>query len=113
MRIVLRNTTTRKDAVYILDAVGYTAQGGHPQFALTAYWGRWPTFLQSKFAKLRWQSKYHGASRINLQMKVQEIITAKLCKGYQVQENHSVLPEWPICLYGQNWRWYQRPAGSL
>lgn len=103
MRIVMQNQGNgRKDAVYVLDVP--PSLGG--EYALTAYWGRWDTFLCSKFARLRWQSKYRGDSKPDLMGKVQRICSEKMRKGYRVQEGHSILPEWPILPFGQNWKNY-------
>lgn len=108
MRIVLRNTTTRQDAVYVLDAVGFgNSNGGPSEYWLTAYWGRWPRFLAEGVFGLRRQEKYHGHDRLNLIERTRTIVTEKLCNGYQVMEEHSRLPDWCICQWGQNWRDYQ------
>ena len=104
VRIIMRNRGNgREDAVYILDIP--PSFGG--DYALTAYWGRWATFLRSKFAQLRWQSKYRGSDKLDLMEAVQRICSEKLRKGYQVQEERSILPEWPILPYGQSWREYR------
>ena len=103
VRIVMRNHGNgRKDAVYILD-IPPNLDG---EYALTAYWGRWATFLRSKFAQLRWQSKYRGESKPDLMETVQRICSEKMRGGYRVQEKRSILPEWPILPFGQNWRQY-------
>ena len=99
VRIVMRNQGNgREDAVYILDIP--PALSG--KYALTAYWGRWATYQRSKFAQLRWQSKYRGDSKLDLIETVQRICSEKLRKGYRVQEECSILPEWPILPFGQN-----------
>ena len=99
MRIVLRNTSTRLDAVYVLDGTGFGSV-----YWLTGYWGRWPGFLRDGVFGLRKQEKYCGPAKADLIRKVQEIVSEKLAKGYRVQEDVSRLPQWPIMPYGQDWR---------
>ena len=105
MRIVLRNNTTRKDAVYVISAVGFTGPD-ESEYWVTGYWGRWATFAENDTEGLRQQEKYHGNCKGMLMTTVQELVTAKLCNNYKVVPERSSLPEWPICLYGQNWRDY-------
>lgn len=103
VRIVMRNRGNgREDAVYILD-IPPNLTG---EYSLVAYWGKWATFLRSKFAQLRWQSKYRGPDKLDLIEAVQRICSAKMRRGYKVQEERSILPEWPILPFGQNWREY-------
>jgi len=108
MRIVLRNTTFRKDAVYILDAVGFHSEGsGEYEYWLFAYWGRWAAFLSGGTSVLRKQEKYNGLVKVDLMAITQRIVAEKMNKGYRVQEEMSLLPEWLILPYGQNWREYE------
>lgn len=105
MIIVLRNNTTRKDAVYVVSAVAFRGPDESEYWA-TGYWGRWSTFAENGTDGLRRQVKYNGKCKGALMTAVQELVTSKLCNSYKVVPEHSSLPEWPICLYGQRWQDY-------
>ena len=104
MRIVLRNNTTRKDAVYVVSAVGF-AGPDESEYWVTGYWGPWAAFVKDTEG-LRRQEKYNGKCKGSLIDTVQKLVTSKLCNNYKVVPEHSDLPEWPICLYGQRWQDY-------
>ena len=106
MRIVLRNRGRgRVNAVYVLDAVAFRSKSDETEYWLTAYWGKWEKFDSSDgVGGLQSQEKYHGPCRADLVDKVQKLVSGKMGKGYQVQEELSHLPDWPILPHGQNWR---------
>lgn len=107
MRIVLRNRGRgRVDAVYVLDAVGFGngTSTSASEYWLTAHWGKWEKFQPADLDGLQKQEKYHGDCKGTLMAKVQKFVSAKMRNGYQVQEEFSRLPEWPILPHGQNWR---------
>ena len=88
MIIVLRNNTTRKDAVYVVSAVGF-AGPDESEYWVTGYWGRWATFAENGTDGLRRQVKYNGKCKGVLMTAVQELVTSKLCNGYKVVPEHS------------------------
>ena len=108
VRIVMRNRGNgRKDAVYVVSAAGFTGPDAS-EYWVMGYWGPWDRFMQYEGTEgLRRQEKYHGACKGTLMETVQRICSEKLRKGYRVQEECSILPEWPILPYGQNWREYR------
>ena len=105
MVIVLRNNTTRQDAVYILIGTAFRDNAtGTMDCYLMAYWGRWATFERTGTTDLHKQEKHHGSCLATLKDKTRQVVTAKLSNGYKVQEHLSNLPQWPIVLFGQSWR---------
>jgi hypothetical protein len=101
VQIVLRNTITRKDAVYVINAIGFSGAGGS-EYWVTGHWGPWDKFILYEGTEaLRHQEKYHGKCKGTLMATVRELVTQKLCNGYKVVKQYSSLPDWPICLYGQ------------
>ena len=53
MRVVLRNNTTRKDAVYVVDY-------DEDEHVLVGYWGSWSRYQDKGIAGLNHQQKAHG-----------------------------------------------------
>lgn len=106
MRIVLRNEGRgRRDAPYVLDAVGFGNRvNQESEYWLTAYWGRWEKFRPDDLDGLQRQEKYRGRSKGTLMDTVQKLVAEEMGEGYQVIEEVSRLPEWPILPHGQNWR---------
>lgn len=103
MRIVLRNQGRgRKDAVYVLDAVGF-GNAAEAIYWVYAYWGKWEKFRSDDLDGLREQQKYQGDCRGSLMTCVRKLVAEKMGKGYQVQEEFSRLPAWPILPHGQDW----------
>jgi len=107
--IVLRNRGRgREDAAYVISAIGFALtaeaarQGAETEYHVTAWWGRWENFAQDK--NMRRQDKYTGPSKVNLMNTVEQLVTAKVTNGYQIVEDRSSFPEWPILEHGQLWR---------
>jgi len=72
MMIVLRNTTSRKDAVYIIEV-------DEDNQKVAGWWGRWDTYQAHGLAGLRSQMKWDGPSYQNA---ADKLLRQKLEKGY-------------------------------
>ena len=99
VQAVLRNTVIRKDAVYVLEI-----ESLDPRYTLTAYWGKWPVWLEHGKSRLQSQKKATTSSIEGCIRVMGDILLKKLAKGYVIQEERSQTPGWYVDRHGYTMR---------
>lgn len=99
IQAVLRNTTTRKDAAYVV-AIHHAEDSSKSTYTVVTYWGRWDTFVQWGVARLQSQEKYVGSSLQSARGAMYGWIQKKRIRGYDVQASRSTTPYFHISSQG-------------
>lgn len=73
---ILRNNTTREDAVYKIMCV----RNYDGSYTVTGEWGRWETYMNG--GKLQFKTYYSGKSLITAESAAKALRSSKLQKGY-------------------------------